>query len=408
MMEDLAVERIGLPPDALAGQVAVVTGGGQGIGREVAVAFAKLGASVVVADTSAAGQETERLIRMGGGRVLFVRADVSDEADVARLARRTQEVFGPAEVLINAAAACPVASVQDLDVALWDRAIAINLRGTFLACKTFLPQMLARQRGTIVNVISTAATRFLSAYVASREGVAGFSQALAVEVGPEGVRVIALAAGVVDAPGLGTAARDLATPADQVAAAIAYLVVALADEYHGEQVDAPTVLARAGLGGGPGADLQTGAPVAEPAPAPSAGRTGALQQALMLSERLQGVIAETAAEFGQLPDFVRPLVRDGFESKAGQCIEDWSLTALGLTEQLKQMAAADATAGIAFSVDYSRLKPMFDGLMRYYHEALSEPACFTTHTEDVAQVRQTMRERESVVRSLLGILEMIQ
>jgi hypothetical protein len=269
-----------------------------------------------------------------------------------------------------------------------------------------LPQMLARQRGTIVNVISTDATRFLSAYVASREGIAGFGRSLAVEVGSEGVRVIALAAGVVDASGLGTAARDL--PADQVAAAIAYLVVALADEYHGEQVDAPTVLARAGLGVGPGADLQTGAPVAEPAPAPAADRAGALQQALTLSERLRGVIAETAAEFGQLPDFVRPLVRDGFESKAGQCIEDWSLTASELTQQLKQMAAADATAGIAFSADYSRLKPMFDGLMRYYHEALSEPACFTTHTEDVAQVRQIMRERESVVRSLLGVLEMIQ
>jgi NAD(P)-dependent dehydrogenase (short-subunit alcohol dehydrogenase family) len=398
-MQDLAIEPIGLPPDALAGQVAVVTGGGQGIGREVAVAFAKLGASVVVADTSAASQETERLIRKGGGRVIFVRTDVSDEADVARLARRTQEVFGPAEVLINAAAVCPVASVQDLDVALWDRVIAVNLRGTFLICRAFLPQMLARQRGTIVNVISTDATRYLSAYVASREGVAGFSQSLAVEVGPEGVRVIALAAGVVDTS---------VTPADQVAAAIAYLVVALADEYHGEQVDAPTVLARAGLGVGPGADLQTAASVAEPAPAPAAGRTRALQQALMLSERLQGVIAETAAEFGQLPDFVRPLVRDGFESRARQCVEEWSLTALELTEQLEQMAAADATAGIAFSADYLRLKPMFDGLMRYYHEALSEPACFTTHTEDVARVRQTMRERESVVRSLLEALEMIQ
>jgi len=72
------------------------------------------------------------------------------------------------------------------------------------------------------------------------------------------------------------------------------------------------------------------------------------------------------------------------------------------------MAAADATAGIAFSADYPRLRLMFDGLMRYYHEALSETACFTTHTEDVAQVRQIMRERESVVRSLLGVLELIK
>jgi NAD(P)-dependent dehydrogenase (short-subunit alcohol dehydrogenase family) len=399
MMQGLAVERIGLPPDALAGQVAVVTGGGEGIGREVAIAFAKLGASVVVADTSAAGQETERLIREGGGQALFVRADVSSEGDVARLARRTQEVFGPADILVNAATMCPVASVQDVDVALWDRAIAVNLRGTFLTCKTFLPQMLARRRGTILNVVSTLATPLLSAYVASKQGGAGFSRSLAAEVGPEGVRVVAFAAGMVDTS---------ATPADQVAAAIAYLVVALADEYHGEQVDAHTVLARAGFAGGPSADFETVAPVAEPAPVSAAGRAGALQQALALSERLQGVIAETAAEFGELPDFVRPLVRDGFESKAGQRIEDWSLTALELTERLKRMAAADATAGITFSADYPGLRPMFDGLMRYYREALSETACFTTHTEDVAQVRQIVRERESVVRSLLEALEMIK
>ena len=420
-MEYLPVERMGLAPDALSGQVAVVTGGGEGVGHAVAVALARLGGSVVVAGISPAGQETGRIIREGGGKVLLVEADVSSEADVARLARRTREVFGVADVLINTAATCPAASVLDLDAAAWDRVIAANLRGTFLTCKAFLPGMLGRGRGTIVNVISTDAGPLPSACDVSRHGIAAFSHALADEVGPQGVRVIALAPGVAEPSGTRTAGQDLASrsgmpqdespsgagPADHAAAAIACLVTVLASEYHGELVDAPTVLARAGFTAGPGPQVETVAPAAELAPEAATGWAGALQQAVALSEQLQETITETGTEFVQLPDFVRPLARDGFESKAGQRIEDWSRTAEALTERLKKMATADRAAEAALRADYPRLRPMFDGLMRYYREAPTETACFTTHLDPVASVNQVMRERESVVRALLETLETI-
>jgi 3-oxoacyl-[acyl-carrier protein] reductase len=393
-MGSTPVERMELAPDSLSGQVAVVAGGDQPIGHEISVAFARLGASVVIAGMSDAAQETARIIEAGGGKGLFVEADCADEAGVARLARRTQEVFGPADILVHSASVGPVASVVDLDVALWDQVIAANLRATFLTCRAFLPHMLSRGRGTIVNVVSTGASPSLSAYAASQWGVVGFTQSLAAEVGSLGVHVVAFAPGA-------------AIPADHAAVAVAFLVVALTDEYHGQQVDAETVLERAGLTAALGPGGESLVPVVEPTPALAAGRPEVVRRATMLSERLQDAIAETEAEFAQLPDFVRALARDGFESMAGQRIEDWSDTAADLTNRLKHIAGAGRVAGSGSRVDYSRLKPLFDGLMRYYRETPSEAACFTTSADSVAQVRKVMHEREAVVRSLLAALETI-
>jgi 3-oxoacyl-[acyl-carrier protein] reductase len=393
-MRSTSVERMELAPDSLSGWVAVVAGGDQPIGREVAVVFARLGASVVIAGMSDAARETVRIIEVDGGEGLFVTADLADEAAVARLARRAQEVFGPADILVNSASVRPVAAVIDLDVALWDQAITANLRATFLTCKAFLLQMLPRGRGTVVNVVSMGAEPLLSAYAASQRGMVGFTRSLAAEVGPQGVRVVAFAPGA-------------AIPADRAAVAVAFLVVALADEYHGLQVDAETVLGRAGLTAAPGPGDESPVPEVDPTPALTAGRSEVVRRAAMLSERLQDAIAETETEFAQLPDFVRALAQDGFESMAGQRIEDWSDTVVALTRRLRRMAGAGRAAGSAFRADYSRLKPLFDGLVRYYCETPSEAACFTTSADSVAQVRKVMREREAVVRSLLAALDTI-
>ena len=417
-MEKQAVERMGLAPDALAGQVAVVTGGGRGIGREVAVALAHLGARVVVAEISTSGERTERAIKRDGGEALFFRADVSRETDVAGLARRTTDVFGPVDVLINNACVRPISSVVSLEAGAWDRVIAVNLRGAFLTCKAFLPRMLDRGRGTIINVVSAYTSPFLSAYVASKQGLAGFSRSLAAEVGPAGVRVIAFAPGAVDTPGRREAAHDLARyldvrpgeflrqamPAGRAAAAVVYLVTALADEYHGQEVDTETILARAGLPAEPAERAESAGRVE---PADIVDRSKMLQQATTLSERLQVVLAETAAELKQLPDFLRLLAEDGFEGKAGQHIEAWSRTAAELTDRLQGMNTVDSTAASALSADYARLRPLFEGLARYYNEALDEPACFTTETETVFREKDMMQERELVVHSLRQALDAI-
>jgi len=393
-MRSTPVERMELAPDSLSGRVAVVAGGDQPIGREVAVAFARLGASVVISGISDVARETARIIEADGGEGLFVKADWADETDVARLARRTQGVFGPADILFNSTSVRPVAAVIDLDVALWDRANAANLRAAFLTCKAFLRQMLPRGRGTIVNMVSMGAEPFLSAYAASQRGVVGFTRSLAAEAGPQGVHVVAFAPGA-------------AIPVDHAAVAVAFLVVALAHQYHGQQVDAETVLGRAGLTAAPGPGDESPVPVVEPAPVPDAGHLEAVRRAAMLSERLQGAIAETEAEFAQLPDFVRALAQDGFERVAGQRIEDWSDTVVALTSRLRHLAGAGETDGAAFRADYSRLKLLLDGLVRYYRETPSEAACFTTSADSVAQVRKVMREREAVVRSLLAALDTI-
>lgn len=185
--------------------------------------------------------------------------DVSQETDVNRLAETVRREFGPATILIKGAIISPVAPVVDMKP--WDRVIAVNLRGAFLTCRAFLPDMLAREAGTIINMTSAQAMPFAAAYAASKQALAAFSQSLAVEVGGRGVRVIAFGPGIVDTPGLRDALPALArySPMDvdealrgaispeMAAAAMAYLVTRLADDYHGEEVDVYAVLDRAGV-----------------------------------------------------------------------------------------------------------------------------------------------------------------
>jgi len=194
--DETTIRAVGLERGELAGQTVVVTGSGRGIGRATALTFAWLGASVVVAELSDEGLETEQLIVEAGGDACFVRTDVSSAAEVDRLRRTAQETFGPTSILVNNAIVCPVVSVLDTDTATWDRVMAVNLRGTFLTCKAFLPEMLNRKRGTIVNMVSAEAMPYLSAYFASKQGIATFSQSLAAEVGETGVRVIPFGIGM--------------------------------------------------------------------------------------------------------------------------------------------------------------------------------------------------------------------
>ena len=402
-MENLAVERIGLPRSALEGQVAVVTGAGRGIGRAIALSLAWLGAQVAIAEISPDGLETEKLIRQSGGQALYVQTDVSSPEDVTRLARKTQEQFGPADILINNAILCPVASVLDMDVSLWDRVMAVNLRGTFLNAKAFLPEMLGRGRGVIVNMISTDAMANLSAYIASKQGILAFSQSLAAEVGQAGVRVIAFAPGFVDTPGLRSAAHglaaqfgiseerfmkmpihpaytDAAMPADHAAAATAYLVAVLAGEYQGEQVTGYTVLERAGFiqpasqaGSAFLGPLETGS-------LRPTDRVEAARQGPLLAEQLQKVLDETGEEFNKLPVFIRPMARSGFKSKSGQSLQDWVQTVRTLAGWFKQAGSGDSVAEKRLSAEAPRLKQLFENLSVYYQEAPAELARFTKDT----------------------------
>jgi NAD(P)-dependent dehydrogenase (short-subunit alcohol dehydrogenase family) len=184
--------------------VAVVTGGGRGIGRAIGLAFAREGAAVVLAARSVEElAATAREVAAAGGRALPVPTDVRDEAAVARLAAQALAAHGRIDVLVAAAGASGAGPVAGSRVADWDRILAVNLRGALLSCRAVLPAMMAQRRGTIISIGSVVTSRALpgtAVYTASKYGLLGFSRVLAEEMRPFGVRVGVLAAGATDTP----------------------------------------------------------------------------------------------------------------------------------------------------------------------------------------------------------------
>jgi NAD(P)-dependent dehydrogenase (short-subunit alcohol dehydrogenase family) len=211
----------------LAGQVAVVTGAGRGIGRAISSALAREGVAVVLAARS--GPELDGVaheIEQAGGRALAVPTDVRQEASVEALVRRALAEWRQVDVLVNAAGVATFAPVTDAKLDDWDQMLAVNLRGAVLCCRAVLPAMIGRRRGTIINVGSVVTSRSLTgsaAYTASKYGLLGFSRVLAEEMRSHGVRVGVLSAGATDTPLWdtmpGAPARDRMLRADQVAEA---------------------------------------------------------------------------------------------------------------------------------------------------------------------------------------------
>ena len=188
----------------LAGRVALVTGGGTGVGRGIAVALAREGASVALmgrrpAPLAAVAAEVEAL----GRRALAITGDVGEEADAARVVAEVLAAWGRLDVLVNNAGIYAPASLADTAPADWDRTLAANLRGPYLLARAAFPALAERRGASVVNISSTIGERPVpgaAAYCVSKAGLEMLTRVLALEWAPRGVRVNGIRLGIVDTP----------------------------------------------------------------------------------------------------------------------------------------------------------------------------------------------------------------
>lgn len=186
----------------LRNKIALITGGGRGLGKAIALRFAEEGADIAICSRSLkelkeVAAEIEKLNR----RVLVLKVDVSEERQVKKLIDSTLKKFGQIDILVNNAGKCSFTPVLEMSYADWATIINTNLNSAFLFSKAVLPQMIERRYGKIINISSIAglkASALIAAYCASKAGLISLTQSLAAEVGPMGIYVNAIAPGSVE------------------------------------------------------------------------------------------------------------------------------------------------------------------------------------------------------------------
>ncbi len=193
----------------LPGKVALITGAGSGIGWATALLFAREGARVACVDINeGAAKETAQQIEKAGGQALAVRADVASAADCQAMVERTVATWGRLDILFNNAGVPQAPTpVENLDEVTFDKIMAVNVRGVYLGCRYAVPVMKKQGGGVILNTASTAAIRprpGLNAYAASKGAVIAWTKALALELAPSKIRVVAIAPVATDTPMLPT------------------------------------------------------------------------------------------------------------------------------------------------------------------------------------------------------------
>ena len=218
----------------LDGKVALVTGGGRGIGRAIALALAGAGAAVVVTGRDMRKLEAVRAeIIAGGGAALALACDVADSDAVAAAFGQARSTLGPIDILVNNAGITASVKLADTDDATWERIMRVNASGPFFCCRAAVPDMIARGAGRIINIASYAALSgipYSSAYSASKHALLGLTRSLALELARYGITANAICPGWVETDMVHNAVDTIVAKTGRSADAARASILALASQ----------------------------------------------------------------------------------------------------------------------------------------------------------------------------------
>ena len=185
-------------------RVAIVTGGGRGIGQGICFRFADEGAKVAIFDViPTEAKEVAKEIVKSGGTALALRVDITKAAEIEKAVNEVISKFGKVDILVNNAGITRQCKVADMTDEVWDSVVEVNLKGVFLCCRAVIPHMKAQKYGKIVSIASILAQRggaYYAHYGATKAGVVSFTQSLAIELGRHNINVNAIGPGIIDTP----------------------------------------------------------------------------------------------------------------------------------------------------------------------------------------------------------------
>lgn len=421
------LQKMGMNEQSLSGKVAVVTGAGRGIGRELARALAWMGAKVVIAEIdSATGVATEQLIQGEGGESLFVQTDVANERSVASLKEQAIAAYGKVDILVNNALVTAFGSILELPLEAWDLTHRVNLRGAVIGVKTFLPEMLEHKEGTVVMVTSAEGMGYAAPYFASKTALRSLSFSLATELEEDsGVSVFIFGPGMVDTPGFqesldympqrmglsphefihlgANAGYEGLMPAEDCAAGFAYNIVH-ARNCHGQIVDAFRPLSMAGLIQVQHIAVGNASPEPQSAPATTTDGMSAAG-ALQLSQELQEIMAAVKRETDELGVFQRAWVARTFQQRSGLTVDDWLRTAHNLSADLTALDLPGAANREKLRSRLPWFKTSLDRLADNFHKNCEDAKGWIKGPEALQIALKVLEHREKTASALSRALD---
>lgn len=354
-----------LTNQSLAGQVAVVTGAGGGIGFEAARALIWLGVRVVIAEiNSGSGRQAEERLaeEFGPDLALFIPTDVGDEDSIHQLKEQSIQNYGQVDIVLNNATLAPLGPVKDVPIRMWDTSYRVNLRGPVLLARAFLPDMLARNRG-VFACVSSLGQEYMAPYEAMKAAQAHLGTTLAAELEGSGVSAFTIGPGYVSTDTARNAIPQLAelmgkTPRElfeivrqyelpvEAAGAGFAAAIALAERYRGQEISSAQALIDAGI------ELSE----TQPVQASTSASPESYREALPLCRRVRDTLAEQSAGWKDRSVFEQQWLKRTFRRRSGMPAEQW----LDGLNQLEKLLEVQDAAGIA------ALRLPFEKLEGYY------------------------------------------